>query len=128
MPWELIRDPQRGRPLALDGFALTRRLPAGDLSRPFPTSGDKLRVLMVISRPSGENAVGYQMIARPLLEHLDAVRGNVDLVVLRPPTLDQLHTALITATEVGEPFQIVHFDGHGVFANSQAPAAIFELS
>ena len=30
------------------------------------------------------------MIARPLLERLEAVRGEVDLVVLRPPTLDAL--------------------------------------
>ncbi|WP_141578994.1 tetratricopeptide repeat protein [Actinomadura sp. WMMA1423] len=123
LPWELLRDPRRGRPLVLDGFSLTRRLSASDLLKPFPTSGDRLRVLMVISRPSGEDDVGYQMIARPLLERLDAVRGNVDLVVLRPPTLDQLQTTLLQAAEAGEPFQIVHFDGHGVFGDGQAPAA-----
>ena len=32
-------------------------------------------VLMVIARPSGINDVGYQMIARPLVERLSAVRG-----------------------------------------------------
>ena len=30
----------------------------------------KLRVLMVISRPAGTRDVGYQMVARPLLERL----------------------------------------------------------
>ena len=34
------------------------------------------------------------MIARPLLERLDAVRGEVDLVVLRPPTLEALRETL----------------------------------
>src|SRR5229473_8367687 len=36
------------------------------------------------------NDVGYQMVARPLLERLDAVRGEVHLTVLRPPTFDAL--------------------------------------
>jgi len=41
---------------------------------------------MVISRPSGTADVGYRMVARPLLDRLEAVRGQVELVVLRPPT------------------------------------------
>ena len=68
---------------------------------------------MVISRPAGTGDVGYRMIARPLLERPEAVRGKVDLVVLRPPTLDALREALAAATEAREPFQVVHFDGHG---------------
>jgi hypothetical protein len=64
--------------------------------------------------------VGYQMIARPLLRRLEAVRGSVELVVLRPPTLERLGEVLTGAREAGEPFQVVHFDGHGVFG--QAPA------
>jgi hypothetical protein len=42
---------------------------------------------MVISRPAGAAEVGYRMVARPLLDRLEAVRGSVDLVVLRPPIL-----------------------------------------
>ena len=51
-----------------------------------------------------------------MLRRLEAVRGSVDLVVLRPPTLDALAAALAEAQAAGEPFQIVHFDGHGVLA------------
>ena len=69
---------------------------------------------MVISRPAGTDDVGYQMVARPLLERLDAVRGQVDLTVLRPPTFDALDQAVRQAAEAGEPFHVVHFDGHGV--------------
>ncbi|MEV0391243.1 tetratricopeptide repeat protein, partial [Nonomuraea sp. NPDC050643] len=122
LPWELMRDPARGLPLVLDQVALTRSLPAADLSEAFPAGGARLRVLMVISRPAGERDVGYQMIARPLLERLEAVRGNVDLVVLRPPTLDRLRQVLDEAVAAGEPFQIVHFDGHGAFGGGRAPA------
>ena len=51
-------------------------------------------MLMVISRPAGARDVGYQMVARPLLERLDAVRGEVGLTVLRPPTFDALRDAV----------------------------------
>jgi hypothetical protein len=68
---------------------------------------------MVISRPAGAADVGYQMVARPLLERLDAVRGEVSLTVLRPPTFDALRDAVRKAADAGEPFHVVHFDGHG---------------
>ena len=69
--------------------------PAGrGLGATLEVPGGRLRVLMVISRPAGAADVGYQMIARPLLERLEAVRGQVDLMVLRPPTLEALRQAL----------------------------------
>ncbi|KAA9373900.1 tetratricopeptide repeat protein [Microbispora cellulosiformans] len=122
LPWELLCDPARG-PLVLDQVALTRHLPAADLTAAFPVGGTRLRVLMVISRPAGERDVSYRMIARPLLERLGAARGKVDLVVLRPPTLDRLSEVLTEAHEAGEPFQVVHFDGHGVFGDGHVPSA-----
>jgi len=84
--------------------------------------GGRLRVLMVISRPSGAADVGFRMIARPLLERLEAVRGQVELVVLRPPTLDVLEQTLAEAAAAGEPFQVVHFDGHGALTSRAAGA------
>jgi hypothetical protein len=123
LPWELMHDPARELPLALDaGVAgIDRSLPTAELGAAFDVAGDRLRVLMVISRPSGPADVGFRMIARPLLERLDAVRGRVDLVVLRPPTLDALVGTLAEAAAAGEPFQVVHFDGHGVLGAAGRP-------
>jgi tetratricopeptide (TPR) repeat protein len=70
---------------------------------------------MVISRPGGPDDVGYRMIARPLLGRLAPVRGAIDLVVLRPPTVQALRTELSAAAAAGIPYQVVHFDGHGAF-------------
>jgi tetratricopeptide (TPR) repeat protein len=111
LPWELMRDP--AGPVALNLAGVSRALPVAALAQTAAVTGERLRVLMVISRPDGTGDIGYQMIARPLLERLEAVRGQVDLVVLRPPTLDALREALIAAVAAGEPFQVVHFDGHG---------------
>ena len=78
--------------------------------------GGRLRLLMVIARPGGTSDVGYQMVARPLLERLEAVRGEVELTVLRPPTFAALRETVRQAAEAGEPFHVVHFDGHGGMA------------
>jgi tetratricopeptide (TPR) repeat protein len=123
LPWELMHDPERPTPLALDLAGMSRSLPAAHLSDTVPVSGGRLRVLMVISRPAGTEDVGYQMIARPLLRRLEAVRGEVDLVVLRPPTLDAMAEALAAAAAEGEPFQVVHFDGHGVLNRRRVPGS-----
>jgi len=111
LPWELMRDGKG--PVAMGAGGISRSLPVADGAGTLEVPGGKLRVLMVISRPAGASDVGYQMVARPLLERLEAVRGEVSLTVLRPPTFDALRDAVRQAAESGEPFHVVHFDGHG---------------
>ena len=122
LPWELMRDPARPSAIALDLVGVSRSLPAPVLDESFAVDGDVLRVLMVISRPAGTRDVGYRMVGRPLLERLEAVRGRVELMVLRPPTLDALRRTLRREREAGRPFHIVHFDGHGVLAGRRDSA------
>jgi tetratricopeptide (TPR) repeat protein len=123
LPWELLRDPRRAAPLALDIAGVDRSLVTSELgsSTDFVTS--RLRVLMVISRAAGHGDVGYRMVARALLAQLEALPGGIDLVVLRPPTLDALAAALSAAAAEGNPFHVVHFDGHGTFADARHTAA-----
>ncbi|NUT47404.1 MAG: tetratricopeptide repeat protein [Saccharothrix sp.] len=123
LPWELMRDPVVGSPLVLDGFGLSRSVPSAAPGTTFEVAGERLRVLMVISRPAGAADVGYRMIARPLVRTLELVRGQVELVVLRPPTLEALERVLTEAADAGEPFQVVHFDGHGVLTGARAAGA-----
>ena len=118
LPWELMRD--GAGPVALGAGGISRSVPVAGGAGTLEVPGGRLRVLMVISRPSGTSDVGYQMVARPLLERLDAVRGEVDLTVLRPPTLDALKDALASAAARGVPFHVVHFDGHGVMPGRPA--------
>ena len=121
LPWELMADPARDSPIALDTAGVSRALPTvPDAAETVAVTGGRLRVLMVISRPSGIGDVGYRMVARPLMDRLEAVRGQVDLVVLRPPTLDSLRAELKRAADAGTPYQVVHFDGHGVMPGRSA--------
>ena len=118
LPWELMRD--GAGPVALGAGGITRSLPVAGGAGTLEVPGGRLRVLMVISRPAGTADVGYQMVARPLLERLHAVRGEVHLTVLRPPTFDALSQAVVSAANAGVPFHVVHFDGHGVMLGRPA--------
>ena len=57
----------------------------------------------------------FRSVARRMIEGLrgsDAVR----LTVLRPPTFERLAHVLREAQAAGEPYHLVHFDGHGVWS------------
>jgi tetratricopeptide (TPR) repeat protein len=122
LPWELMRAPGASAPLVLDGIGITRCLDAKSPDDSVDAAGERLRVLMVISRPASVRDVGYQMIARPLLRSMALAHGEVDMEVLRPPTLEALAARLRGARDAGAPFQVVHFDGHGVAADEGALA------
>ncbi|NMO88207.1 tetratricopeptide repeat protein [Actinomycetospora sp. TBRC 11914] len=113
LPWELLAEPSAAVPAALETFTICRSVLSKSTTPARPIPGRRLRVLMVIARPDGPRDVSYRMIARPLLRRLAAVGGEVDLVVLRPPTFAALEASLRQAADSDEPFQIVHFDGHG---------------
>jgi hypothetical protein len=49
---------------------------------------------------------------------LDAVRGEVELTVLRPPAFGSLREAVRQAADADSPFHVVHFDGHGAMLRS----------
>lgn len=83
--------------------------------------GGRLRVLMVTSLPPGrDRGCGVPDGGPAVAGALDAVRGEVDLTVLRPPTFDALRQALKRAAGEGKPFHVVHFDGHGVMPGRYA--------
>jgi hypothetical protein len=102
LPWELLKDPDRSTPLVLELAGINRTLPAATAAADLQP-GERLRVLMVIARPYGRRDVGYRMIARPLLERLAPVAGEVSLDVLRPPTFAELKRKLAEAREEGVP-------------------------
>lgn len=122
LPWELMRGPDGPAAFRLAG--VSRALPLADLTATSTVIEGRLRLLMVIARPGGTRDVGYRMIARPLLDRFDIVGGQVDMVVLRPPTLEALRDTLQEAAATGNPFHVVHFDGHGRAAGDAGSSAL----
>lgn len=118
IPWELLRDPTPGRGyLAPSLGGLYRQRTGHKIEVPVELSGEQVfRILLVICRPHGVRDIPVGTIARPVLEVLRPLRRRIALELLRPPTFDQLRNRL--CYDPGR-YQLVHFDGHGVFANER---------
>lgn len=117
IPWELMRDPTIDTPLALFARAFVRTHPRAALRPHVPqTISEPVRVLLVISRPRGGEDVPFRSVASRLIKSATASFNEVfQLDVLRPPTFERLSRVLREAKADGNPYHIVHFDGHGVY-------------
>ncbi len=119
LPWELLRDPKTDTPIALRAKAFIRSYTRAAQKADQAQQGDKVRILLVICRPRGDRDVPFRSVASKLIKGLDEkVRETFKLDVLRPPTFEQLSRVLHEAKSRGEPYQIVHFDGHGAYLQS----------
>jgi tetratricopeptide (TPR) repeat protein len=121
IPWELIRDPKTDASLALRAEAFVRSHPTPAQQPKFAEAGaGPIRVLLVICRPGGGEDVPFRSVASRLVKSLKLEsRESCELKVLRPPTFDQLSRELLRAKLDGKPYHIVHFDGHGAFADTE---------
>jgi tetratricopeptide (TPR) repeat protein len=118
IPWELIRDPDTKTVLALSAQAFVRSQRGARLTLALrKAEAERVRILLVICRPKGGEDVPFRSVAGRLVRLNDLTRDALDLDVLRPPTYEQLATTLRLAKERERPFHVVHFDGHGVFAD-----------
>lgn len=96
-----------------------RRLPNRQRQPDHPTALP-VRILLVSPRPEKDaqgNRIGYidhRVSARPLTEAAENLGDLARLTVLQPPTYEALQKALEKGDE-GHPFDVVHFDGHGVY-------------
>ncbi|MEP0884629.1 CHAT domain-containing protein [Trichocoleus sp. ST-U3] len=115
IPWELIRDSQSNMPLALGACAFVRTTPqAVQLPQIPQTTDGKIRILLVIFRPGGGSDVPFRSVATKLIKGLtDSASEVFQLDVLRPPYFARLGSVLRQAKKAGQPYHIVHFDGHG---------------
>ena len=116
LPWELLHDGtgflfQGGKPVRV-----RRRLPNTRVLD-LPLLSPPIRCLLVSPRPE-DDACGYidhRVSALALVEAMEGLGGLVDITVLSPPTLGTLREELERARQAGTPYQVVHFDGHGVY-------------
>ena len=129
IPWELLRDPATDQPLALDAREFVRVQSETAREAPAPDQEQKgpVRVLLVICRPAGRRDVPFRSVASRLVKGLtDQGRDRVQLDLLRPPTYERLGRVLEAAKEAGRPYHVVHFDGHGIYADQEQLAEIVE--
>lgn len=129
IPWELLREPSADAVLALTAHSFVRAQPNSARPARLPArKKGKIRILLVLCRPRGEKDVPFRSVASQLLRGLsEANREAYDLDLLRPPTFEQLGRVLREAHRRGEPYHVVHFDGHGTFTEIKNPGALGTL-
>lgn len=114
LPWELLHDGrgflfQGGRPVRV-----RRRLPNTHAVEP-PVLATPIRILLASPRPEDE-ACGYidhRASSLPLVKAMEELGEVVHLTLLATPTLSALQQALQCAKAAGQPYHVLHFDGHG---------------
>ncbi len=126
LPWELLHD---GRGFLFHGkhpVRVRRRLPNRHSHRHRPTALP-IRILLVSPRPEEENRVAYldhRISAKPLIEAAEGLGELAKVTMLVPPTFAALEDALRKAADAGEPFDVIHFDGHGIYDKEHGLGAL----
>lgn len=116
LPWELLHDGrgflfQGGRPVRV-----RRRLPNTHAVEP-PVLATPIRILLASPRPE-DAACGYidhRASSLPLVRAMEELGEVVHLTLLATPTLSSLRQALQRAKAAGQPYHVLHFDGHGTY-------------
>jgi TPR repeat protein len=116
LAWELLRDPARDAAVALGAGAFVRIHHWAERPPVLPEpAGDRLRVLLVIARPAGREDVPFRSVGGRLVRGGAERMEGLDLAMLRPPTFARLAEVLHAAKAAGQPYHVVHFDGHGAY-------------
>jgi tetratricopeptide (TPR) repeat protein len=125
LPWELMHD---GRSFLFQGnnpVRVRRCLPKQRAEKAV-VSTLPIRILLVSPRPEDKLAayIDHRVSARPLVDAVESLGDLAELTVLAPPTYPALGEALRRASEAGCPFDVIHFDGHGVYDRQRGLGAL----
>ncbi|MBE0671386.1 MAG: tetratricopeptide repeat protein [Anaerolineales bacterium] len=120
LPWEIMHDGVGYLSQGANGVRVRRRLP--NRKETITAQAElPIRVLLLSPRPEIDEAghpVGYldhRSSALPLIQAVENLGELVQVDFLHPPTFPALKDALKKAKEAKNPYDIVHFDGHGVY-------------
>jgi len=116
LPWELLHN---GDGFLFQGARPTRvrrRLP-NKRNLPVPVVAPPIRVLLITARPQDDacSYLDHRASALPLVAASEQLGEVLKLTLLHPATYPALEEELARAQQAGEPYHVVHFDGHGVY-------------
>jgi tetratricopeptide (TPR) repeat protein len=121
LPWEIMHDDTGYLSQGGNAVQVRRRLPNRKKIVSHIASLP-IRVLLLSPRPEVDangGEVGYldhRSSAIPLMQAVENLGEDlVKVDILHPPTFSALTDALKTAKDNNDPYDIVHFDGHGVY-------------
>ncbi|NUO81731.1 CHAT domain-containing protein [candidate division KSB1 bacterium] len=125
LPWELLHDGKGYLFRGKNAVAVRRRLPNREARAVRPTQLP-IRILLLSPRPEDKTTgyIDHRASAKPLVEAVASLGELVQLTVLTPPTLSALRNELNRAAKANQPYDVVHFDGHGVYDREHGLGAL----
>jgi len=123
LPWELMADDAGSLAQRL---SVRRQLEVAEEATPRPARLP-LRILYIVSRPADAGFIDPRLTTKALFDALDPLGAHVRVDFCRPPTLARMEEMLREGQRAGDPYGLVHFDGHGTFLpQAQIGALCFE--
>ncbi len=121
LPWELMAD---GAGSLAQRVSVRRQLETPEKTSPRPAQLP-LRLLYIVSRPADAGFIDPRLTSKALLDALDPLGASVRVDFCRPPTVARMEEMLRDGQRDGEPYGLVHFDGHGTFLPQAQIGALF---
>ncbi len=126
-PWELMRvglsSQSPGTLLQQLGVSVVRRVNANLPMMTLPDTSTGLRILTIVCRPEDAGFLDPRYTPEAILGAL-AERPEVSVDFCRPGTLAALVDMLQRAADAGQPYHVVHFDGHGDYLAAEGGVGI----
>ena len=123
LPWELMADAAGSLALRVSvrrQLDVAQALVAREVKLP-------LCILYIVSRPEDTGFIDPRLTSQALFTALDPLGASMRLDFCRPPTLARMDVMLREGQRAGDPYDVVHFDGHGTFLpHEQIGALCFE--
>ncbi len=124
LPWELLADEAGNLAPRVSIRRQLEEKPKAMAPRPAELP---LRILYIVSRPADAGFLDPRLTAKAMFDAVDPLGGAVRVDFCRPPTLARMEELLRETKQAGDPYDLVHFDGHGTFLpHAQIGALLFE--
>lgn len=116
LPWELLHDERTYLSQGKSAVRVRRRIP-NRYSHGVAAAALPIRILLVSPRPEDDRTgyIDHRISALPLVQALENLGELVELTMLTPPTFPHLQHALQQAADAQKSFDVIHFDGHGIY-------------
>jgi tetratricopeptide (TPR) repeat protein len=121
LPWELMAD---GAGSLAQRLSVRRQLETPEEATPRPAQLP-LRLLYIVSRPADAGFIDPRLTTKALFDALDPLGASVRVDFCRPPTVARMEEMLREGQRAGDPYGLVHFDGHGTFLPEAQIGALF---
>jgi tetratricopeptide (TPR) repeat protein len=117
IPWELLHDRNTYLIKGAKPVGIKRRLPNREKME-VVIAKLPVKILLVSARPEDEVAgyIDHRASAIPLISAVENLGSDlVSLNVCSPATFPEMMKEIKNAHESGNPYDVIHFDGHGVY-------------